>query len=44
VPVSQGTIAIPCCGRIDLLKKHAGLDLQKMYPLGAMADKELAEH
>ena len=43
VPISQGTIAVPCCGRIDLLKKHAGLDVQKMYPVGD-ADKELADH
>jgi ABC-type glycerol-3-phosphate transport system substrate-binding protein len=44
VPVSQGTIAIPCCGRIDLLKKHAGIDVQKMYPNGSPPDKELASH
>ena len=42
VPISNGTIAIPCCGRIDLLKKHAGLDVQKMYP-AATPDKELAD-
>ena len=43
MPISKGTIAVPCCGRIDLLKKHAGLDVQKMYPVGD-ADKELADH
>jgi ABC-type glycerol-3-phosphate transport system substrate-binding protein len=43
VPVSQGTIAIPTVGRIDLLKQHAGLDIQKMYPDDAPPDKELAE-
>ena len=43
VPISQGTIAAPTCGRIDLLKKYAGLDVQKMYPDDAPPDKELVD-
>ncbi len=43
VPISQGTMTLPCCGRIDLLKEHAGLDIQKMYPASAPPDSELAE-
>lgn len=43
VPVSQGTIAAPSCGRIDLLKQHAGLDVQKMYPDAGTPDKELVD-
>ncbi len=44
VPISQGTIAAPTCARIDLLKKHAGLDVQKMYPDDAPPDKELVDN
>src|SRR5207249_4401712 len=45
-------IAVPCapgsqikgpCGRIDLLKTHAGLDVTKMYPAGGQADKALSD-
>jgi ABC-type glycerol-3-phosphate transport system substrate-binding protein len=32
VPTSIGSASLPPCGRISLLKKHAGLDLQQMYP------------
>ena len=43
VPISQGTMTLPCCGRIDLLQEHAGLDARKMYPVDAPPDSELAE-
>ena len=45
-------VAVPCapgsqikgpCGRIDLLKQHAGLEVTKMYPAGAPPDKALSE-
>src|SRR6185312_7846380 len=32
VPSSTGTLNLTTCGRISLLKKHAGIDVQKMYP------------
>ena len=44
VPTCVGTQSKPPCGRIDLLQHHAGLDVRKMYPLGAPADKELTDH
>src|SRR3954464_10254809 len=34
VPGTWGNATFPCVGRIDLLKEHAGLDVQKMYPAG----------
>src|SRR4051794_39374878 len=43
VPISQGTMALPCCGRIDLLQNYAGLDVRKIYPADAPPDSELAE-
>jgi ABC-type glycerol-3-phosphate transport system substrate-binding protein len=44
VPTCVGTQSKPPCGRIDLLKQYAGLDVQKMYPAGAPPDKELVDH
>jgi ABC-type glycerol-3-phosphate transport system substrate-binding protein len=43
VPATPGSQMKPPCARIDLLKQHAGLDITKMYPPGAPADKVLAE-
>ena len=43
VPTCVGTQSKPPCGRIDLLKEHAGLDVQAMYPAGAPANKDLAD-
>ena len=43
VPACAGSQAKPPCGRIDLLKQYAGIDVQKMYPADALADKELAD-
>ena len=34
VPSSTGTLNLTTAGRISLLKKHAGIDLLKMYPAG----------
>jgi ABC-type glycerol-3-phosphate transport system substrate-binding protein len=42
VPSSTGTLNLTTCGRISLLKKHAGIDIQKMYPAGP-ADPKLSE-
>jgi ABC-type glycerol-3-phosphate transport system substrate-binding protein len=43
VPGAPGSRLHPPCARIDLLKQHAGIDLVKMYPPDAPADKALAE-
>jgi ABC-type glycerol-3-phosphate transport system substrate-binding protein len=43
VPTSVGSTVSPPCGRIDLLKQFAGLDVTKMYPAGAPPDKELID-
>jgi ABC-type glycerol-3-phosphate transport system substrate-binding protein len=43
IPASPGSQIKGPCGRIDLLKQHAGLDVQKMYPAGAAPDKALSE-
>jgi ABC-type glycerol-3-phosphate transport system substrate-binding protein len=43
VPETPGSQIKGPCGRIDLLKQHAGLDVTKMYPAGAPPDKALSE-
>jgi ABC-type glycerol-3-phosphate transport system substrate-binding protein len=44
VPGSYGSGALPPCARIDLLKQHAGIDVQKMYPAaGGTPDQELVD-
>ena len=43
VPATVGSPCQPACGRIDLFKEVLGLDLTKMYPVDAPADKELAD-
>ena len=43
VPATPGSQVKSPCGRIDLFKQHVGLDLTKMYPTGAPADKALAD-
>src|SRR5215471_13456780 len=35
VPATVGSQFKGPCSRIDLMKKHAGIDVQKMYPAGA---------
>jgi len=35
VPATVGSQAKSPCSRIDLLKQHAGIDIQAMYPAGA---------
>jgi len=42
VPTSTGTLNLTTCGRISLLKQHAGIDIQKLYPAGP-ADPKLSE-
>lgn len=32
VPATAGNLCLPAAARIDLLKRHAGLDIQAMYP------------
>jgi ABC-type glycerol-3-phosphate transport system substrate-binding protein len=34
VPASLGSQCVPTCSRIDLMKQHAGIDMQAMYPAG----------
>src|SRR5205814_8042441 len=43
IPATPGSQIKGPCGRIDLFKQHAGMDLQKMYPAGAAPDKALSE-
>ena len=43
VPTTVGTQVKGPCARIDLLRKHAGIDLPAMYPAGAPADRALSE-
>jgi ABC-type glycerol-3-phosphate transport system substrate-binding protein len=43
VPATPGTQTKPPCARIDLFKQHVGLDLMRMYPGSAAADKALAD-
>jgi ABC-type glycerol-3-phosphate transport system substrate-binding protein len=43
VPATSGGQMKGPCGRIDLFKQHAGIDLTKMYPAGAPPDKTLAD-
>jgi ABC-type glycerol-3-phosphate transport system substrate-binding protein len=44
VPTAYGSSALPPCGRIDLLKKYADLDVTKMYPPpGVAGGDELRE-
>jgi ABC-type glycerol-3-phosphate transport system substrate-binding protein len=35
VPSTRGSLTLPCCTRFDLLKEHAGIDVQAMYPADA---------
>lgn len=34
VPMTRGTLLLAVCSRYDLLKEHAGIDIQAMYPAG----------
>ena len=42
VPSSTGTLNLTCCGRISMLKKFAGIDVQAMFPAGP-ADPKASE-
>ncbi len=39
VPGIRGTLLLCSCSRFDLLKQHAGIDIQAMYPAGAEPTK-----
>jgi len=43
VPQASGSQVKPPLTRISYMKEMAGIDVQKMYPVGAPADKELAD-
>ena len=43
VPATPGSQMKPPCARIELFKKHVGLDLTKMYPPGAPPNQTLAD-
>ncbi len=34
VPMTRGTLLLGCCARFDMLKEHAGIDIQALYPAG----------
>ena len=38
VPMTRGTLLLSVCSRYDLLKQHAGIDIQEMYPAGKPAN------
>jgi ABC-type glycerol-3-phosphate transport system substrate-binding protein len=40
VPATRGSNVKGPCSRIDLMKQHAGIDVQAMYPAGAPAQAE----
>ena len=40
VPATRGSNVKGPCSRIDLMKQHAGIDVQAMYPAGAPAKAE----
>jgi ABC-type glycerol-3-phosphate transport system substrate-binding protein len=44
IPATPGSQIKGPCGRIDLLKQHAGLDVTKMYPAGKAPDNALSEN
>ncbi|HZT46900.1 MAG TPA: ABC transporter substrate-binding protein [Hyphomicrobiaceae bacterium] len=39
VPGIRGTLLLPACSRIDLMKQHAGVDILAMFPAGAEPTK-----
>jgi len=43
VPATAGSQMKGPCARLDLFKQHAGIELDKMYPAGAPANKALAD-
>ena len=43
VPVGWGSAPFPPCGRISLLKQHAGIDIQKWYPAAPATPETAAE-
>jgi ABC-type glycerol-3-phosphate transport system substrate-binding protein len=38
VPMTRGTLLLGCCSRFDLMKQHAGIDMQALYPAGKPPD------
>ena len=34
VPMTRGTLLLGCCSRFDMMKEHAGIDVQALYPAG----------
>ena len=36
VPMTRGTLLLGCCTRFDLMKEHAGVDVQALYPAGKL--------
>src|SRR5262249_51294958 len=40
VPMTRGSLLMSVCSRFDLLKQHAGIDVQAMYPAGKDASPE----
>jgi ABC-type glycerol-3-phosphate transport system substrate-binding protein len=43
VPMTRGSLMLSVCSRFDLMKQHAGVDLQAMYPAGAEPTKAADE-
>lgn len=38
VPMTRGTLLLGVCSRFDLMKQHAGIDVQELYPAGKAPD------
>ena len=43
VPATMGSVAKPCCSRLDLYKQHCGLDLAKVFPVHDQRDQVLVD-
>ena len=44
VPSTPGSMMKEPCGRIDLIKKYAGIDITRMYPAGKKGDQKLIDN
>jgi ABC-type glycerol-3-phosphate transport system substrate-binding protein len=44
VPSTPGSMMKDPCARVDLFKKHVGLDLTRMYPAGSRGDQALIDN
>ncbi len=43
IPTTVGSQVKPCCSRLDLYKRHAGIDLRQIFPPNDKRDKTLTD-